>query len=137
MAGETKDRQGRAFRLRVLANAIARHVGPGEWVSYGQIADALEELTGHRTTGIAIGSALHPLSDGGYVAFRVRSQDGSFKPFAHDRIAVDTPTANRFALAEGICDVRGRVRSEARLDSSVLAQRALTVAEYLLDNGGI
>lgn len=124
---------GREFRPREVVNAIARHVGAGEWVSFGQVAEVVELLTGHPTNGNGVGSALHPLEAGGYVVFRVRGADGSFGGFDHGSVAMSEAESVRLAQAEGICDEVGAVRPDRRLATSVLAARSERTVGALLD----
>jgi hypothetical protein len=128
------DRHGREFRPRDVVNAIARHVEAGEWVSFGQIAEVVELLTGHSTTGKGVGSALNPVAAGGYVAFRVRQVDGSFESYDHGEIAMSAVDATLLARAEGICDETGAVRMDRRLGTSMLAARAERTVQTLLDS---
>lgn len=130
-----QDQQGRDFSPRVVVTAIARHVEAGEWVSFGQIAEVVEHLTGHATTGVGVGRALNPVDAGGYVAFRVRQADGGFQSYDHGTIAMSEAESVRLAQAEGICDELGKVRMDRRLGTSMLAARAERTVARLLGSG--
>lgn len=98
------------FSPRLIVNAIARHVEAGEWVTFGQIAEVVEMLTGHHTTPKGVGSALTATQSGGYVPFRVRQADGGFSSVTTGASFDGQDLMVTLARAEGILDPEGVVR---------------------------